>query len=68
MTKHINDTDKLIDFIFNRNKISDEQLLKVIGTGHGYTANDTDDIHIGLDLGSSESFSVSQNWRSDNNV
>ena len=38
MTKHINDTDKLIDFIFNRNKISDKQLLKVIGTGHGYTS------------------------------
>lgn len=68
MTNRINDTDKLIDFIFNRNKISDKQLLKVIGTGHGYTTKDTDDIHIGLDLGSGESFSVSQKLRSDKNV
>lgn len=71
MTNWINDTDKLIDFIFNRNKISDkqrEELREATGTGHGYTTNDTEGIHIGLDLGSGESFSVRQNWRSDNNV
>ena len=38
MANRINNTDRLIDFIFNRNKISDKQLLKVIGTGHGYTS------------------------------
>lgn len=45
-----------------------EELMEAIGTGHGYTTKDTDDIHIGLDLGSGESFSVSQKLRSDNNV
>ena len=41
MTKQINSTDKFIEFIFNTNKRSDKQrgeLLKVIGTGHGYTS------------------------------
>ncbi|WOZ56186.1 hypothetical protein BtpYZU02_26 [Brochothrix phage BtpYZU02] len=71
MTNRINNTDNFIESIFKRNKISDkqrEELRDVIGTGHGYTTKDTDDIHIGLDSGSGESFSVSQHWRSDTNV
>ena len=70
MTNRINDTDKLIKYISGSSERltnkQREELRETIGTGHGYATNDTDDIHIGLDLGSGESFSVSQNWRSDN--
>lgn len=41
MTNRINNADKFIEFIFNRNKLSDkqrEELRKVIGTGIGYTS------------------------------
>lgn len=72
MTKQINNVDKLIKYISESSKRMTnkqrEELRDAVGAGHGYATKDTDDIHIGLDLGSSESFSVSQNWRSDNNV
>ncbi|MGO3375481.1 hypothetical protein [Brochothrix thermosphacta] len=72
MAKPTNNTDKLIKYISGSSERltnkQREELINSIGTGHGYATNDTDDIHIGLDLGSGESFSVSQNWRSDNNV
>lgn len=72
MTKHTNNTDKIIKYIYESSKRMTnkqrEELRDAIGTGHGYTTNDTDDIYIGLDLGSGESVSVRQNWRSDNNV
>lgn len=41
MTNRINNVDKLIEFMNNRNKLSDkrrEELRDVIGTGHGYTS------------------------------
>lgn len=72
MTNRINNTDKLIKYISGSSERMTnkqrEELRDVIGTGHGYATKDTDDIHIGLDLGSGESFSVSQHWRSDTNV
>ncbi|SPN76616.1 hypothetical protein [Brochothrix thermosphacta] len=72
MTKQTNNTDRFNKYISESSKRMTnkqrEELRDVIGTGHGYTTKDTDDIHIGLDLGSGESFSVSQHWRSDTNV
>ena len=72
MTNPTNNTANFIKYISESSKRMTnkqrEELRKVIGNGHGYTTKDTDDIHIGLDLGSGESFSVSQKLRSDNNV
>lgn len=72
MTKQTNNTDRFIKYISESSERMTnkqrEELREAIGTGHGYTTKDTDDINIGLDLGSGESFSVSQKLRSDNNV